>query len=128
MKTLKHIILTSMFTVLLIGFAHAQQDNMHDGKKEQMMEMMKDSTMRSMMMDQMMKDPKMRKQMMHKMMNMGDNQKMMQNPEMKEQMQAHMQMMQAMMDGKEKDRANAHDVHANDEGRYGYARRLKVRR
>jgi len=41
MKTLKHIILTSMFTVLLIGFAHAQQDNMHDGKKEQMMEMMK---------------------------------------------------------------------------------------
>ena len=26
------------------------------------------------------------------------------------------------------DLGNAHDVHANDEGRYGYARRLKVRR
>lgn len=99
MKTLKHIILTSMFTVLLIGFAHAQQHNMHDGKKEQMAEMMNDSTMRSMMMDHMMKDPKMRMQIMHKMMdmnsemNMGDAQNMMQNPEIKEQMQAHMTMM-----------------------------------
>jgi hypothetical protein len=71
--------------------AAAQQKNMEQ-KEHQMMEMMQDSTMRSMMMDHMAENPEMRKQMMQRMMRSGEMnhsvmmenmQNMMNNPEMK---------------------------------------------
>lgn len=86
-----------IFSLMLFasaGFAQQTDTEMAE-KKQHMMEMMQDSTMRAMMMEYMAENPEMRKQMMQ--------QKMMDNPEMKERMQKHMKMMQAMMEGKEMD-------------------------
>ena len=89
-----------IFSLMLFasaGFAQQTDTEMAE-KKQHMMEMMQDSTMRAMMMEYIAENPEMRKQMMQQM-----QQKMMDNPEMKERMQKHMKMMQAMMEGKEMD-------------------------
>ena len=103
--------------------------------KQQMMEMMQDSTMRAMMMEHVAQNPEMCREMMtHMRKQMKDNveemdrsammQRMQQirdNPEMKERMQKHMQMMQmhmmcmqmmqgGMMDGN-KPESDDHDQH-----------------
>jgi hypothetical protein len=98
--------------------AAAQQKNMEQ-KEHQMMEMMQDSTMRSMMMDHMAENPEMRKQMMQRMMRsgemnhsvmMGNMQNMMNNPEMKERMQEHLQMMQSMLNEGEMNHSKMMDM------------------
>ena len=83
-------LMISLMLIASTGFAQQKKADMPQ-KKQQMMEMMQDSTMRSMMMDQMTQNPEMRKQMMEKMMK---------NPEMKERIQKYMQLMQPMIEGK----------------------------
>lgn len=87
--------------------AVAQQQGAKKTDRQQMMEMMQDSTMRSMMIDHMAENPEMRQQMMQRMMKslrmnqsamMGNMNNMRNNPETKERMQEHVNMMQTMLD------------------------------
>lgn len=112
MKTMRYIFTALITTAFLCSTVYAQEKQ-STKKKEQMMEMIQDSTMRSMMMGQIASNPEMRQEMMSHMrqqmrgnMQQMDRSQMMQNmqmmkddPEMKERMQKHMKMMQVMMDG-----------------------------
>ncbi|MFQ5707865.1 MAG: hypothetical protein ACE5HO_10475 [bacterium] len=103
------------FAALLISLllmplaAMAQERKMHEGKQMQMMEMMKDSTMMSMMMERIAKDDHMRMMMMQKMMKSakGDQARMMQMCKaMVEDKDMHAMMMK-MMAGEKQATENA---------------------
>lgn len=104
---MKRIPLFLSLVLFLSTVGFAQQKKM-DQKRQQMMEMMQDSTIRNMMMEHMAQNPQMRQQMMQSMMQnmtmdstamVNRMQKMMNNPQMKQRMQQHMEMMQSMMKG-----------------------------
>ncbi len=60
-------LMVSLLLLTSAGFAQQTEKDMSQ-KKQQMMEMMQDSTMRSMMMEHMAQNSEMRKQMMQSMM------------------------------------------------------------
>lgn len=109
METIKKITVMLMLALFLIPFAAQAQGNMMQNRQK-MMQMMQDSTMRSMMMNQMMQDSTMRMQMMRRMSQQGGMMNrgmmmqrmanMMDNPQMRQRVQQHITFMQAMLDAK----------------------------
>ena len=95
----------AMMLFASVGFAQQKQANTIQ-KKQQIMKIMQDSTMRALMIDQITQNPQMRRQMMQRMISsaqmdssMMSNrlQQIMNNPQMQQRMQARMAMMQNRM-------------------------------
>jgi hypothetical protein len=108
---MKHFILVMASLFLLVNLGFSQQTD--EQKKEQIREIMQDTTMRSMMMEQMVQDPEMRSELRQHMIRTarGDSmmmrrnmQQMMQDPETKKRMQEHISYMQSMMEGRQMDK------------------------
>lgn len=123
---MKRIPLFLCLVLFLSTVGFAQQKKM-DQKRQQMMEMMQDSTIRNMMMEHIAQNPQMRRQMMQGMMkhiNMDSTamlnrmHMMMNDPEMKKRMDQHMAMMQSMMKG-------GHMQHGQMMGEMGDASMMK---
>lgn len=116
MKTLIAIFVSIM---LAMSFSiSAESNNAMGGCQDgHMMGMMDDPESHSTMMDEIAADPEMRHQMMQKMMqtNNMDMHQMMNNPEMRERMKMHVEMMQAMMDSEGMDQARMKEMMENPE-------------
>jgi len=112
MKRLTFAVLISSLLVLSVA-AMSQDKKMEQKKRAQMMEMMKDSTMVSMMMAHIAKDDHMRTMMMHKMMQSakGDERKMMAMCKaMVEDKDMHSMMMKTMESEKQTAESAANEV------------------
>jgi len=112
MKTLI-VILVSMMIALSFSISAGSGNAMGGCQDGQKMEMMDDPESHSAMMDQIAADPEMRHQMMQS--NNLDMHQMMNNPEMRERMKMHVEMMQAMMDSEGMDEAEMKEMMDNPE-------------
>lgn len=115
MKTLIVSLMSMMLAVSFSISAESENHAMGGCQDGQMMGMMDDPDAQAMMMNQIAGDPEMRHQMMQKMMgsmNM-DMQQMMNSPQMKEMMQMHVEMMQAIMDPDGMDQAKMKEMMEN---------------
>ena len=102
MKALSVLTLSASLLVFFVTAATSQENQMDQKKHKQMMEMMKDSTMVSMMMEHMAKDDHLRSMMMSKMMEAckSDTSKMMDMCKMMmEDKDMHSTMMKMMQSG-----------------------------
>jgi hypothetical protein len=125
MKTLTAVVCTLILTAGFSNFVSAQEHSSGKDMKNQMMNMMADPKTRSMMMADIAKNPEMRQEMMQQMMQQMkpsldqeaemEMHEMMGNPQMKEKMQKHLNMMQAMLDMDGSDPAKMKEMMNNPE-------------
>jgi len=121
MKTLTTILYATLLIAGLTSFVNAQEHANAEDMKSQMKNMMADPGTRSMMMADIAKNPAMRQEMMKQMMSSLDQDsememhKMMSNPQMKEKMQKHLDMMQSMLNMDGSDPAKMKEMMNNPE-------------
>ena len=116
MKTLITIFI-SMMLVMSFSISAESNNAMGGCQDDHMMGMMDDPESHSAMMDEIAADPEMRHQMMQKMVqtNSVDMHQMMNDPETREQMKMHVEMMQAMMDSEGMDPVKMKEMMENPE-------------
>lgn len=125
MKTLTAVVCTLILTAGFSNLVSAQEQSSGDSMKGQMMDMMADPSNRSMIMADIARNPEMRQEMMQQMMQQMkpsldkdagmEMHEMMSNPQMKEKMQKHLNMMQAMLDMDGSDAAKMKEMMNNQE-------------